>query len=113
VRHDETRLVGSDDRLGVATAVRDSPTAIGVVLGLLYLFPILAGIVSDPAWHRHLEQIGPMTADSSIEATTGLSSLPISPSAGLGALAAWRWGRWWSGGWRFAFGMREAPVGRQ
>ena len=75
--------------LGVATAVRDSATAIGVVLGLLYLFPILAGIVSDPALHRHLEQIGPMTAGLSIEATTGLSSLPISPWAGLGVLAAW------------------------
>ena len=28
--------------LGVAAAVRDSAAAIGVVLGLLYLFPILA-----------------------------------------------------------------------
>lgn len=28
--------------LGVATVVRDSATSIGVVLGLLYLFPILS-----------------------------------------------------------------------
>ena len=27
--------------LGIATAVRDAAVAIGVVLGLLYLFPIL------------------------------------------------------------------------
>ena len=44
--------------LGVATAVRESAAAIGLVLGLLYLFPFLAQVVSDPAWHRHLEQIG-------------------------------------------------------
>ena len=47
--------------LGIATAVRDSAVAIGVVLGLLYLFPIIAAVVR-PAWQRHLEQIAPMTA---------------------------------------------------
>jgi ABC-2 type transport system permease protein len=75
--------------LGIATVVRDSATATGVVLGLLYLFPILAGVVSDSHWHRHLEQIGPMTAGLSIEATFNLHALPISPWAGLGVLAAW------------------------
>ena len=34
--------------LGAATAVRDSAVAIGIVLGLLYLFPIVAAVVSDP-----------------------------------------------------------------
>src|SRR6266542_1847904 len=33
--------------LGVATAMRDSATAIGVVLGLLYLFPIITAVVAD------------------------------------------------------------------
>jgi ABC-2 type transport system permease protein len=75
--------------LGIATAVRESATSIGVVLGLLYLFPFLAQVVSDPAWHRHLEQIGPMTAGLAIQATTNLQSLPISPWAGLGVLAIW------------------------
>jgi ABC-2 type transport system permease protein len=75
--------------LGVATLVRDSAAAIGIMLGLLYLFPILAATVTDPAWHRHLQQIGPMTAGLAIQATTGLNSLPISPWAGLGVLAAW------------------------
>jgi ABC-2 type transport system permease protein len=75
--------------LGVATAVRDSAAAIGVVLGLLYLFPIIDQAVSSPDWHRHLEQIAPMTAGLEIQATTGLRSLPISPWAGLGVLAAW------------------------
>ena len=74
--------------LGTATAVRDSGTAIGIILGLLYLFPIVAQVVN-PQWYRHLQQIGPMTAGLAIQATTGLRSLPISPWAGLGVLAAW------------------------
>jgi ABC-2 type transport system permease protein len=75
--------------LGIATAVRDSATAVGVVVGLLYLFPIIAGVVTDPRWQRHLQQIGPMTAGLAVQATTNLSSLPIGPWAGLGVLAAW------------------------
>ena len=75
--------------LGAATVVRDSAAAVGSVLGLLYLFPIIAAVVSDPHWRRHLEQIGPMTAGLAIQATTGLRSLPLSPWAGLGVLAAW------------------------
>jgi ABC-2 type transport system permease protein len=74
--------------LGTAAAVRDSGTAIGVILGLLYLFPIVAQVVN-PHWYRHLQQIGPMTAGLAIQATTGLRSLPVSPWAGLGVLAAW------------------------
>jgi ABC-2 type transport system permease protein len=75
--------------LGIATAVRDAATAIGIVLGLLYLFPVLGLAVTDPGWHRHLQQIAPMTAGLEIQASTGLSALPISPWAGLGVLAAW------------------------
>ena len=74
--------------LGAATVVRDSAAAVGAVLGLLYLFPIIA-VVTDPHWRRHLEQIGPMSAGLAIQATTGLRSLPVSPWAGLGVLAAW------------------------
>jgi ABC-2 type transport system permease protein len=76
--------------LGIATAVRDSAVAIGLVLGLFYLFPIIAALtVHDVHWQRHLEQIGPTTAGLSIQATARLHSLPISPWAGLGVLAAW------------------------
>lgn len=74
--------------LGAATAVRDSGAAIGVVLGLLYVFPIAAQ-ASEPHLRRHLEQIGPMPAGLAIQATTNLRDLPISPWAGLGVLAAW------------------------
>jgi ABC-2 type transport system permease protein len=75
--------------LGVATAVRDSATSIGVILGLLYLFPIISQVIGNPHWQRLLQQIGPMNAGLAIQATTDLRSLPISPWAGLGVLAAW------------------------
>jgi ABC-2 type transport system permease protein len=73
--------------LGIAAAVRDAAAAVGVVLGLLYLFPILVTVVTDPGWRRHLRQIAPMNAGLSIQSTPG--SLPIGPWAGLGVLAAW------------------------
>jgi ABC-2 type transport system permease protein len=75
--------------LGTATAVRDSAAAIGTVLGLLYLFPIIGAAVGNAHLARLAQQIGPMTAGLAIQATTGLSGLPISPWAGLGVLAAW------------------------
>jgi ABC-2 type transport system permease protein len=74
---------------GAAAAVRETAAAIGIVLGLLYLLPILGPVAGSPSWHRHLEQIAPMIAGLEIQATTGLRSLPISPWAGLGVLAAW------------------------
>jgi ABC-2 type transport system permease protein len=92
--------------LGISTAVRDSAVAIGIVLGLLYLFPIIANVVTNEQWHRYLEQIGPMTAGLAIQATTDLSSLPISPWAGLGVLAAWAAGAMLAGG--LALGLRDA-----
>ncbi|WP_021597762.1 ABC transporter permease subunit [Actinomadura welshii] len=75
--------------LGVATAVRDSATSIGVVLGLLYIVPIVSQTISDPNWQRLLEKIAPMSAGLAIQATTDLGSLPISPWAGLGVTAGW------------------------
>ena len=75
--------------LGVATAVRNSAAAIGIVLGLLFLFPLLTATVSAGAWRRHLEQIAPMTAGLDIQATANIRALPLSPWQGLGVLAAW------------------------
>jgi ABC-2 type transport system permease protein len=75
--------------LGAATAVRSSAAGIGTVLGLLYLFPVLAQAVADREWQRRLEQVGPMTAGLAIQSTTGLDGLAIGPWAGLGVLAAW------------------------
>jgi ABC-2 type transport system permease protein len=84
--------------LGIATAVRDSAVAIGLVLGLLYLFPIVAAAVTDKDLHRHLLQAAPMMAGLDIQATIGLRSLPLSPWAGLGVVAAWAAGALLLGG---------------
>jgi len=75
--------------LGIATVVRDSAAAIGVVLGLLYLSPIILGVVTDPVWSHRLERYAPMSAGLTIQDTIGLRSLAISPWGGLGVLAAW------------------------
>lgn len=75
--------------LGVATVVRDSAASIGIVLGLLYLFPVLSPAIGDPHWQRLLQQIGPMSAGLTIQATTDIHSLPIGPWAGLSVTAGW------------------------
>jgi ABC-2 type transport system permease protein len=92
--------------LGIGAAVRDSVVAIGLVLGLLYLLPIIGGFVTDPTWQRHLQQIGPMSAGLAVQATIRIGSLPIGPWAGLGVLAAWAAGALLLGG--FAVRLRDA-----
>ena len=74
--------------LGVATIIRDTAASIGVVLGLLYLPPILAQAVTDPL-RRHILQLAPMSAGLAIQATTNLRSAPIAPWTGLGVLLGW------------------------
>lgn len=75
--------------LGVAAVVRDTAVATGTVLALLYLFPLLTHLVTDPYLRRHLSQLGPMPAGLAIQSTTDLHHLPIAPWAGLGVLALW------------------------
>jgi ABC-2 type transport system permease protein len=75
--------------LGVATAVRDSGAAIGLVLGLLFLFPIIAGLTPDATIKRHLEQISPLLAGLDVQSTVGVRSLPLTPWQGLGVVALW------------------------
>jgi ABC-2 type transport system permease protein len=84
--------------LGIATLIRDSATAIGVVLGLLYLFPVLINIVTNADWQRHLKQISPSGAGLAIQNTINLRGLPLSPWAGLGVLAIWAAGALLAGG---------------
>jgi ABC-2 type transport system permease protein len=84
--------------LGIATMLREAAVAIGAVLGLLYLVPVIAFAVGNANLSRILQQIGPMTAGLAIQATTGLDTLPINPWAGLGVLAAWAAGTLLLGG---------------
>ncbi|MFI6492049.1 ABC transporter permease subunit [Streptomyces sp. NPDC050564] len=85
--------------LGIALAVRNSATAIGIVLALLFVFPILAQVVADPDWQRHLRQISPMTAGLAVQTTVGVDDLPIGPWQGLGVMTAWAAGAMAAGGW--------------
>lgn len=75
--------------IGVAAVVRDQAPAIAVVLGVLYVFPIVAAALrADPHWQHRVERYAPM-AGLAIQATTGLKSLPIGPWQGLAVLACW------------------------
>jgi ABC-2 type transport system permease protein len=75
--------------LGTAAIIRDPAPAIGTVLGLLYLDPIIAAVLHNTHWHNAIQRYAPMSAGLAIQATTNLHGLPISPWGGLGVLAAW------------------------
>jgi ABC-2 type transport system permease protein len=75
--------------LGLAATVRDCAAAIGLVLGVLYLFPIATAVISNPPPARHLDQIGPLPAGLDDQATIGLTGLPLTPWQGLGVVALW------------------------
>lgn len=75
--------------VGVTVVVRDSAAAVGLVLGLLYLFPVLVHVIGDARWQRHIEQIAPSTAGLNIQATIHLDRLSTGPWTGLGVLALW------------------------
>ncbi len=74
---------------GVTVIVRDSAAAIGTVLGLIYLPPIVALFVSSPVWQRRIERYAPTSAGMTVQNTTGMSHLPIGPWGGLAVLAIW------------------------
>jgi ABC-2 type transport system permease protein len=74
--------------LGIGTVFRDTAVSTGIILGLLYLPPLLAQLLSGP-WRRHIQQLAPMSAGLAIQATRNIPALPISPWAGLGVLAGW------------------------
>jgi ABC-2 type transport system permease protein len=72
--------------LGVGAAVRDPAPAVAIVLGLLYLTPLLARLSTDPDWQLLVRRLSPMDAGLAVQTTTtGL----MDPWLGLGVLAAW------------------------
>ncbi|TYB58293.1 ABC transporter permease [Nonomuraea sp. PA05] len=84
---------------GVATAVRDSAVSAGAVLGLIYLFPMLALLIQDEDVQLVLWRLSPMNAGLAVQATTSLSAMPIGAWAGLGVAAAWAAAALACGGW--------------
>jgi ABC-2 type transport system permease protein len=89
--------------LGVAVIVRDSAVATGVVLALLYLFPIILSFIGSEHWQRRLERWTPTIAGLTVQDTTGLRGLAITPWAGLGVLAIWAAAAMLAGGLVFRF----------
>jgi ABC-2 type transport system permease protein len=75
--------------IGLATALRDSALAITVVLGLLYIFPVIGYALLNHAWQTRIERFAPMNAGLAIQSTRNFSTLPIGPWPGLGILAGW------------------------
>ncbi|SHN75184.1 ABC transporter permease subunit [Cryptosporangium aurantiacum] len=75
--------------LGVAAITRNSAAAVGVVLGLLYVAPLVTAMVQDDDWQERLQRFGPADAGLAVQATINLDDLAISPWRGLGVLALW------------------------
>jgi ABC-2 type transport system permease protein len=92
--------------LGVAVIVRDSAVSIGVVLALLYLFPIVLSFIGNEHWQHRLERWTPTVAGLTIQDTTGLRGLAITPWGGLGVLAIWAAAAMLAGG--LVFRLRDA-----
>lgn len=75
--------------VGVAAVVRDAAAATGLVLGVLYLTPIITTLVSDPEWYDRLRKLSPMTAGLAVQSTVDIEAQPVGPWSGLGVLALW------------------------
>ena len=75
--------------VGVGALLRDTAAAVTGVLGLLYLFPLVAGFVADPRWQDRILAWGPMTAGLAVQATVAVDRRPVSPGAGIAIAAAW------------------------
>jgi ABC-2 type transport system permease protein len=92
--------------LGIAAMIRDSAVSSGAALGLLYIFPLILAFVTNTTWQHRLERWTPTNAGLTIEDTTGLHGLAISPWDGLGVLAIWAGATLLAGG--LALRLRDA-----
>lgn len=75
--------------VGAAMAMRDSAVSATVLLGALYVIPVMGDLTLSPTWHRRIERWAPANAGMAIEATKGIAKLPIAPWSGLGVLGLW------------------------
>ena len=69
--------------------MRSAAAAVGIVLTLLYLMPMLMQMVPDPDWQRALYRVTPATAVQALATTVDNAVLPLGPWAALGVAAAW------------------------
>jgi hypothetical protein len=75
--------------VGVAALLRDAAAALVAVLGVLFLFPMLGMVVTDPTWQQRLHRYAPMDAGLAVQATRGLDDLAIAPWPGLALFGAY------------------------
>ena len=75
--------------LGVALIVRNAGAAIATALSLLFVFPIVGTLVSEPRWREWLTEWAPMSAGLAVQASRGLDTMPVGPWQGLTVLAAY------------------------
>jgi ABC-2 type transport system permease protein len=75
--------------LGAGMALREPATTLTLVLGVLFLVPMVGPFVTDPVWQARIQRLVPMTAGLSIQHTKHLADLPIGPWPGLGVLAGY------------------------
>jgi ABC-2 type transport system permease protein len=75
--------------LGLSTALRDSGLATAVVLGVLYVVPLVSDVMLSAIWQHRLDRWAPVNAGLAIQATRNLAKLPIGPWSGLGVLGLW------------------------
>ena len=75
--------------LGVALIVRNAGAAIATALSLLFVFPIVGTLVTEPRWREWLTEWAPMSAGLAVQATRGLDAMPVGPWQGLAVLAAY------------------------
>jgi ABC-2 type transport system permease protein len=75
--------------LGLATAFRESAVAITVVLGLLYVVPLIGDLVLNAHWAHRIGRYSPGDAGLAVQITKNLDKAPIGPWAGIGVLACW------------------------
>ena len=73
-------------RFGIASAARDVGISVAIVLGLLYLLPVLARVMGSPRWDGGPPPGGPIAAGLKLQARTGLGSLAIGAWVGPGLL---------------------------
>lgn len=73
---------------GIATAARDVAISAGIVLGLLYSFPVIGRVISGPFRPAEPRHNAAIAAGLTPQARTGLSSLLLTAWAGPGLLIA-------------------------
>jgi ABC-2 type transport system permease protein len=75
--------------LGLSVALRDSGLTTAVVLGVMYVIPLIGDLIISPIWQHRLDRWAPTNAGMAIQATRNVAKLPIGPWQGLGVLALW------------------------